>query len=304
MLAPVAALKRSSVICVALPTPLVAMVTALAFDIAIKSAMVLAAVLLLKMIACGHSANDREFDELYRKHLSNVYQLLGGTPPEALAQPIARFGFRPYFVPQTAYIRPKLWERISHYFDWLGAAVYSADRSTSAMHGRRFFFDAVQAGIDETSLYVKIDFAGGVPPGPEEFASGFQLVLTVDTLEPRPAPARDGSPSAAPAVKISTRIATDIADRKVNTWSITREPAPADAAPDAPGAPAATQVHFRMRDSLEIQVPLAALQATLGNKLRLRATMWRDHLPVDALPLEGGIDLDLVPESDLAATGY
>ena len=36
-----------------------------------------------------HSANDRDFDELYRKHLSNVYLALGGTPPDALAQPIA-----------------------------------------------------------------------------------------------------------------------------------------------------------------------------------------------------------------------
>ena len=36
-----------------------------------------------------HSANDRDFDELYRKHLSNVYQALGGTPPDYLAQPIA-----------------------------------------------------------------------------------------------------------------------------------------------------------------------------------------------------------------------
>ncbi len=35
-----------------------------------------------------HSANDREFDELYRKHLSNVYQALGATPPDYLAQPI------------------------------------------------------------------------------------------------------------------------------------------------------------------------------------------------------------------------
>ncbi|HEY2169460.1 MAG TPA: glycoside hydrolase family 57 protein [Candidatus Angelobacter sp.] len=33
-----------------------------------------------------HSANDREFDELYRKHLSNVYLALGGTPPDVLAQ--------------------------------------------------------------------------------------------------------------------------------------------------------------------------------------------------------------------------
>jgi len=53
-----------------------------------------------------HSANDREFDELYRKHLSNLYHLLGAAPPEALAQPIGSFESRPYFVPQTAPLRP------------------------------------------------------------------------------------------------------------------------------------------------------------------------------------------------------
>ena len=37
-----------------------------------------------------HSANDREFDELYRKHLSNIYQLLGSRPPDYLSQPITR----------------------------------------------------------------------------------------------------------------------------------------------------------------------------------------------------------------------
>ena len=41
-----------------------------------------------------HSANDRDFDELYRKHLSNVYQALGRTPPDYLAQPIIS-GTRP-----------------------------------------------------------------------------------------------------------------------------------------------------------------------------------------------------------------
>src|SRR5207244_13581386 len=35
-----------------------------------------------------HSANDREFDELSRNNLSNVYQALGASPPEYLAQPI------------------------------------------------------------------------------------------------------------------------------------------------------------------------------------------------------------------------
>src|SRR5580658_8669003 len=44
-----------------------------------------------------HSANDREFDELYRKHLSNVYQALGATPPDYLAQPIIAGAMRPQF---------------------------------------------------------------------------------------------------------------------------------------------------------------------------------------------------------------
>src|SRR5205085_12300752 len=70
-----------------------------------------------------HSANDREFDELYRKHLSNVYHLLGATPPEHLAQPILRSSARPRFSPQTAYIHPRIEGDLLRYFAWLGAAM-------------------------------------------------------------------------------------------------------------------------------------------------------------------------------------
>src|ERR1700690_1121281 len=42
-----------------------------------------------------HSANDHEFDELYRKHLSNIYQLLGSRPPAYLSQPILGGAERP-----------------------------------------------------------------------------------------------------------------------------------------------------------------------------------------------------------------
>jgi hypothetical protein len=53
MLAPVAALKRSSVMCVALPTPLVAMLIGCFFDSAISSGSVLASTLSLRMMQCG-----------------------------------------------------------------------------------------------------------------------------------------------------------------------------------------------------------------------------------------------------------
>jgi hypothetical protein len=38
-------------------------------------------------------------------------------------------------------------------------------------------------------------------------------------------------------------------------------------------------------------------------RLRLRFSVWQNHLPVDALPVEGWIELELLTEEDLAAMG-
>src|SRR5207244_9965781 len=100
-----------------------------------------------------------EFDALYRKHLTNVYQALGGTPPEYLAQPIASFRGAVQFSPQTAHIHPRLDGRGTGYFDWLGAAHYVADHRASAMHGKAFLLEATYVGMDEQYLYVRLDLS-------------------------------------------------------------------------------------------------------------------------------------------------
>jgi len=41
-----------------------------------------------------------------------------------------------------------------------------------------------------------------------------------------------------------------------------------------------------------------------GSKLRVRFSMWRDRLPIDALPLEGWIELHLLNEAELAAFAF
>src|SRR5580765_4194260 len=75
-----------------------------------------------------HSANDSDFDELYRNHLANVYRLLGANPPDYLHQPIStEFLAKTRTVPQTAFIRPRIDSPNIGYFDWLGAAILSAD---------------------------------------------------------------------------------------------------------------------------------------------------------------------------------
>jgi len=101
-----------------------------------------------------HSANDRDFDELYRKHLSNVYQALGGAPPDNLAQPISGIIARPSFTPQTAYIHPRITGDMIRYFEWMGSAIYTADHRAGAMHGKQFLLDSVHAGIEADSAHL------------------------------------------------------------------------------------------------------------------------------------------------------
>ena len=105
-----------------------------------------------------HSANDRDFDELYRAHLANVYRALGASPPEALAVPIGLVAERVFSMPHGNPIHPRLDGLVSSYFEWMGAGIYSPDQRTSAMHGKRFYLREMYYGLDAQNFYLRLDF--------------------------------------------------------------------------------------------------------------------------------------------------
>ena len=70
---------------------------------------------------------------------------------------------RPAFTPQTAYIHPRVTGDNIRYFEWMGAAIFTADQRAGAMHGKQFLLDSMYAGIDNTFVYGRLDFAGPVP---------------------------------------------------------------------------------------------------------------------------------------------
>ena len=246
-----------------------------------------------------HSANDRDFDELYRKHLSNVYQALGASPPDYLAQPITGAEVRPAFIPQSAYIHPRVAGDKVRYFEWMGAAVYTADHRAGAMHGKQFLLDAVYAGIDATSLYGRLDFSGKVP---EE---DFEIVVNIESWAPgEPRPRR------------TLRVDSSVRARKLSDWKIENGSAErilaSSSHPDE-------HVKLALVRNFEFKVPLAWLLATPSNtpperteerkpvsatavatsRIRLRMSLWQNRLPVDSLPLEGWIELQVVSEGEL-----
>jgi alpha-amylase/alpha-mannosidase (GH57 family) len=243
-----------------------------------------------------HSANDRDFDELYRKHLSNVYQALGASPPDYLAQPIIGAEVRPSFVPQTAYIHPRVTGDKVRYFEWMGAAAYTADHRAGAMHGKQFLLDAVYAGIDATYLYGRLDFKNNIPD------ADFEVVVNVESWaagEPRP--------------RRVLRLDTSAHDHKIKEWKIEDSGKAQILASSATGEDHARLALLR---NFEFKLPLTWLLANPGSgqastdlqgavrvaptsKLRLRFSLWQNRLPVDSLPLEGWIELQVVSEGEL-----
>jgi alpha-amylase/alpha-mannosidase (GH57 family) len=227
-----------------------------------------------------HSSNDRDFDELYRKHLSNVYTALGGVPPDHLARPISGVLTRSTFVPQTAYVRPSIDGQVRSYFDWMGAAMFSSDRRGGSMHGKLFVLDAIYAGIDETSLYARLDFAAKLPAG--DATATLHLAL------------RDGEKTTS-----NVRLDVELAEGQLATWRLHNNGTVDLASLENPSG-----MEVALGKVLEMKLPMALLGAEEGNTFNLRFVLYRDRLPIDALPQEGSLEIQVAPEDVLVEIAY
>ena len=238
-----------------------------------------------------HSANDRDFDELYRRHLSNVYTALEGVPPEELTVPIASGFVRPSYHPQTAYVRARVDGLVSGYFEWMGAASYTSDQRTSAMHGKQFLLDSVYAGLDADSLSGRLDFYAGLPQEP------YQIVVNIEV-------SRDAKDRSAPVD--SYRLVVDAQGHNLLRWVLSNgsERNILASYPGNNGNAGRVGVEVAIAEIFEMRLPFPIIGAQSGSRIRLRFTLWRDQLPADSLPVEGWIDLYALAESEIADTIY
>ena len=246
-----------------------------------------------------HSANDSDFDELYRKHLSNVYLSLGGHPPGYLSQPITGAPVRPSFTPQTAYIHPRVTGDMVRYFEWMGAACYTADQRSGSMHGKQFLMDEVFAGIDEEFVYGRLDFVGRVPE------DVFDVVVNLESW------ARHASK---PKKELQVRAA--VVGKRLRSWEVSEGEGNTITGSTETAGATGKDARVALLRNLEFRLPLTWLLAApleietlrqagsdLSVRLRLRFSMWQNQLPVDALPVEGWLELELLLEDDLLSVG-
>jgi hypothetical protein len=102
-------------------------------------------------------AQDALFDYLFRKHLQNVYQLLGDAPPLELERPISRRARRVHHTQPRAFLKVKIDGRFT-FFEWLAAGHYTCrnERGTMAQATTGPLRD-VYFGFDLQTMFLRID---------------------------------------------------------------------------------------------------------------------------------------------------
>jgi hypothetical protein len=163
------------------------------------------------------------------------------------------------------------------------------------MHGKQFLSDAAFAGIDEEYVYGRLDFVGKVPEG------AFEVVVNLESWANHAAKARR-----------ELRLDAAVDGGHLQSWKVTEGAGKAV----ADSTDARDLARVALVRNFEFRVPLTWLLAAplgidkvrgpkssdvLTTRLRLRFSLWQNHLPVDALPVEGWIDLELLAEEDLLA---
>jgi alpha-amylase/alpha-mannosidase (GH57 family) len=103
------------------------------------------------------SGNDDMFDQLFRKHLKNIYHLIGKQYPQSLDVPIKQISaIRPTREP-AGLVRPTLDGEVTNYYEWLSAGYYDIGKLKGAMHQAETILKGIYYGFDISSLHVRLD---------------------------------------------------------------------------------------------------------------------------------------------------
>ena len=208
------------------------------------------------------TANDAEFDALYRKHLTAIYLSLGQVAPEELAKPIKRRPEHALQLAPTSLLNVTVDGRDTSYFEWLGAGLYSPERRGGSMHGRVFYLHELRYGFEQERFCVRIDpfsEALGELEDPE-----FRITI-------------GGAEELTIVVNLQRSHVQGFAVEK-NLVCLLNPKLVAEAA---------------FERVLEVAIHRDQFNLKGQSKLRLGVALWHGGLPVDVLPAEGFLDVHL-----------
>src|SRR6202051_24432 len=211
------------------------------------------------------TANDAEFDALYRKHLTGVYLALGQIAPEDLAKPIKRTPEHAVQAAPTGFLKTRIDGRESSYFEWLGSGLYSPERRGGSMHGRVFHLHELRYGFEDDRFSVRVDLF------PEALAEleDPEFRVTIGAAE-----------EITVVAKLARGRLREFAVEKGQVCLLNPK--------------SVAQAAFER--ILEVSVNRSEINLKGRKSLRLGVALWHGGLPVDVLPAEGFLEVALGDE--------
>ena len=214
------------------------------------------------------TANDEDFDLLYRKHLSNIYRLLGGSPTDELAVPIKQPRVHALTVAPSAQIHPKIDGRVTTYFEWMGAGICQPDYRSGSMHGVAQIVEALYYGYSDKAVYLRLDLGETFLHDHPEF----EIRVNVN-----------GASRARLHAAIS-----GASVKAVEFWK----------GGESLRVPQATgdQVKVAFSKVFELRLAYTLLDVAPHERISVQGSIWLDGLPLQVLPQEGWLALELTED--------
>jgi alpha-amylase/alpha-mannosidase (GH57 family) len=225
------------------------------------------------------SDHDLEFDDLFRRHLRNVYRTLEKPIPEELfvtnisTEPPAVEIHRP-----TGFIHPTIDGAVTSYFEWVGAGCVDATTTAGAMHqvaAQEAGIALIEFGFDLEHLFVRVD---GSRPMDEILGRGLELSVNFLTPPGRRIRVRTGSTGTSAAL---------VRRSAQGDWEVA----------DCSGIRAA------LGTVLELRVPFACLDRQTHDPIAFLIALNRGAAEIEHHPRHQPIELT-VPDSLFASVNW
>jgi len=225
------------------------------------------------------SDHDLEFDDLFRRHVRNVYRALEIPIPEELF--VTNISTKPPVVDisrPTGFIQPIVDGQVTSYFEWVGAGCVEVAATAGAMHQvseREPGLSLIEFGFDLENLYVRAD----APRAMRSMLEG-GVDLSLNFLKPA-------------GLKITVRIEggaseVQLAERDAAGRWVTR---------DAPGVMAS------VGEVGELRIPFSALGVVTRAPIAFIVALNRGGSEIDHYPRHRPIELD-VPDREFTALNW
>jgi len=213
------------------------------------------------------SGQDELFDQLYRRHLTNVYQFIGREIPGALREPIGRAEEILVVEPPRNFISPRIDGKVSAYYEWQGAGFFDPVGRAGAMHRSFRVLEEIYFGFDLECLYFRL----GTHPEPADLLSGGHR-FEIQIVEP-----------AGFLIRIDQAQSYELMQRTGSQWRSRGR-----------------RENASVGRIVECSIPWRVLGCTPGQTLKFFVQIFKDNVAVETCPEQQAVPVD-VPDEDFEA---